>query len=318
MECPSCGSENVVKRGRRKNKYTTKQMYWCKDCQKKFIQKDGFENMTYPPELITKVLHLRAEGMSLAGIRDYIYQHEGYYLYDSTILYWTRKYAKRLSQYERKQKPKIKGKVHVDEIFLKVKGKQVYDINTIDGSTGYNLGRKLTDHRSKDVVREFFKKFKMRFYDQIMERYEHEKRKPAQMQDLITIVSDGFEGYKDAFDKYLSSICKLVHGVPIAYRKYGLDHNNNPAERYNEDIRQRSKISSGFESMEPTDATLELRRIFHNFSRLRRKRGGEPKEWRETPAERSGIELEFGRDRLMALINFLRFLLPRAIWLHKC
>lgn len=307
-----------MKRGRRKNKYTTKQMYWCKDCQKKFIQKDGFENMTYPPELITKVLHLRAEGMSLAGIRDYIYQHEGNYLYDSTILYWTKKYAKRLSQYEEKQKPKIKGKVHVDEIFLKVKGKQAYDINAIDGGSGYNLGRKLTKHRSKDVVREFFRRFKIRFYDQIMERYKREKRKPVKERDLITIVTDGFEGYRDAFDRYLSRVCKLVYGVPIACKKYGLDHNNNPAERYNEDIRQRSKISRGFESMEPTDATLELRRIVHNFARLRRKRGGEPREWRETPAKRAGIKLELGRGRLMTLINFLLSLAPRSLWLYRC
>ncbi len=85
---------------------------------------------------------------------------------------------------------------------------------------GYNLERELTEHRSRGVVREFFKKNS-----------------------------------------------KLIHGVPIACRKYGLDHNNNPAERYNEDIRQRSKISRGFESMEPTDVTLEPRRVVHNFAR---------------------------------------------------
>lgn len=44
--------------------------------------------MTYPKEIIAKTLHLYVEGLSFSKIRDYINQHEGYYLYDGTILYW--------------------------------------------------------------------------------------------------------------------------------------------------------------------------------------------------------------------------------------
>ena len=99
--------------------------------------------MTYPKEIIVKTLHLYAEGLSLSKIRDFIWQHEGYYLYDSVILYWVRKYAHLLEDFEKNKKPKIKGRIHVDEVILKEKGNRRYDINAVDGKTGYNLGHLL-------------------------------------------------------------------------------------------------------------------------------------------------------------------------------
>ncbi len=75
--------------------------------------------MTYPKEIIAKTLHLYIEGLSLSKIRDYINQHEGYYLYDGTILYWVKKYANSVSKSESTLKPKVKGRVHADEVYLK-------------------------------------------------------------------------------------------------------------------------------------------------------------------------------------------------------
>ncbi len=74
--------------------------------------------MTYPREIIAKTLHLYVEGLSLSKIRDYINQHEGYYLYDGTILYWVKKYANLLSKFESNLKPNAKGRVHTDEIYV--------------------------------------------------------------------------------------------------------------------------------------------------------------------------------------------------------
>jgi len=71
-------------------------------CKRRFVERDDFENMTYPKEIILKTLHLYAEGLSLSKIRDFIWQHEGYYLYDSFILYWVIKYAHLLKSFEKK------------------------------------------------------------------------------------------------------------------------------------------------------------------------------------------------------------------------
>ena len=91
MRCPYCKNDDkVVKRGKRKNKFVKKQQYWCKRCKKYFVEHSGFQGMTYPKEIIVKSVHLYGEGLSLSKVRDYIWQHEGFYLYDSTILHWVK------------------------------------------------------------------------------------------------------------------------------------------------------------------------------------------------------------------------------------
>jgi len=71
-----------------------------------------------------------------------------------------------------------------------------------------------------------------------------------------------------------------------------LEHNNNPIEGYNEDIKQRYKVMRGFKSFESADAFLDLRRITYNFVR------GDV-----TRAMRAGISLELGWNRLEGLIK---------------
>jgi transposase-like protein len=149
MKCPFCSSNDVVKAGKRRNKYMVKQQYLCNDCNRRFIEHDGFEDMTYPKEIIAKTLHLYVEGLSLSKVRNYIYQHEGYYLYDGTILYWVKKYAKLLSKFESNLKPKVKGRIHTDETYVKVKGKDYYSIDSIDSGTKYDLATTFTEHRTK-------------------------------------------------------------------------------------------------------------------------------------------------------------------------
>ncbi|HID25330.1 MAG TPA: hypothetical protein EYP23_02550 [Thermoplasmata archaeon] len=61
-----------------------------------------------------------------------------YYLYNSVILYWVRKYVRLLKDFERNLKPGMKGRVHTDEVVLKKKGKKIYDISAVDGKTSYN------------------------------------------------------------------------------------------------------------------------------------------------------------------------------------
>ena len=291
MDCPYCGGEDIVKAGKRYNKYVEKQLYRCNSCRRRFVERDGFENMTYPKEIILKTLHLYAEGLSLSKIRDFIWQHEGYYLYDGVILYWVRKYAYLLEKFEKKLKPKIKGRIHMDEVILKEKGKKIYDINAVDGKTGYNLWHLLTDSVSLIAFRNFFEDLKGKIYDQCIERYE--KYRKTGIDRRIVFVSDRREHYRNAFNKYFSRVCKLVHGVPIACKKYGLEHNNNPIERYNEDVKQRYKVMRGFKSFESANAFLSLRRIIYNFVR------GD-----ETRAVKAGLALELGQNRLQGLIKF--------------
>lgn len=125
MKCPNCGSSRTIRAGKKRNKYVTKQGYRCKECKRYFVERDGFEDMTYPKEVITEVLHLYVEGLSLSKIREVVYQHHGFRPSDGSILNWTRKYAKLVRKLVERIKPKVKGRIHLDEVQLKVGKKRV-------------------------------------------------------------------------------------------------------------------------------------------------------------------------------------------------
>jgi transposase-like protein len=290
MMCLFCKSKNIIKAGKRYNKYQVKQIYQCKKCDRRFVERDGFEGMTYPPKLIAKVLHLYVEGLSLSKIRDYVKQHLGYKLCDGTILYWVRKYSKVEEMVGQRSKPKLNGRIHIDEVVLKIGKKVVYCLNAIDSKTKFNLESRLVDSLSLENIRPFFKSLKDKLYDQILAAYKFGK-------ELIIFVTDKLGQYRNAFNKYFWRIAKLVFGVPIACKKFGLKHNNNPIERHNQDIKQRYKVMRHFKSFDSASAFIKLRRVIYNFVRSHSSLGG------KTPAEKAGIGLDLGRNKLLDLIK---------------
>lgn len=91
---------------------------------------------------------------------------------------------------------------------------------------------------------------------------------------------------------------KIAAGVPIACRKYGLEHNNNAIERYNGDIKDRIKIMRGeFRNFKKAEAFLNLKRIIHNFINPHLSLFG------KTPAEEAEIHFNLGRNKLLNLIK---------------
>lgn len=190
------------------------------------------------------------------------------------------------------------GRIHTDEKYIKINKVDYYDLNSIDSKTKFLLAHSLVDHRTKKKVTEFMRQIKISCYDQIVERYEAEKHKPENERDLFLFVSDGFENYKNGFNKLFYRVARLVFGVPIACRKYGLKYNNNPIERYNEDIEQRCKVLRGFKSPEYAASFLEMKRIVHNFVNPHMELKG------ITPAEKAEIRIPLGRNRLLSLIRY--------------
>ena len=121
MRCPHCGSSRTIRAGKKRNKYVAKQGYRCKDCRRFFVERDGFENRTYPGEIIALVLHLYVKGLSLSKIREIVDQHHGYRPADSTILDWVRSYSRLLRRFERRRvRPRLRGRIHLDEVEVKV------------------------------------------------------------------------------------------------------------------------------------------------------------------------------------------------------
>jgi len=40
----------TIRAGKKQNEYVTKQGHRCKKCKRYFVERDSFENMTYPKE----------------------------------------------------------------------------------------------------------------------------------------------------------------------------------------------------------------------------------------------------------------------------
>ena len=174
-----------------------------------------------------------------------------------------------------------------------------YDLNAIDSVTKFVLAHLFVDKRTKRKCYEFLKQIKDNCYEQILEIFEREKYKKVRDRKLIEFICDKFANYKSAFMKLFGRVCKLTFGVPIACKKYGLEHNNNYAERYNGKLEDRIKtIRGGFGSFEGAEDFMNLRRIIHNFVKSNQQLQG------KTPAEIADIFLPLRRNKLMSLIEY--------------
>ncbi len=93
MKCIFCKSENVVENGKRYRKVRVKQSYLCNDCQRQFVEPDGFERMRHKKEDIVRAIHLHDDGLSLSKVQNQLWQHDGVKVTRWTIAEWHKKFS---------------------------------------------------------------------------------------------------------------------------------------------------------------------------------------------------------------------------------
>ena len=67
VRCPNCNSKCVVKRGKRKGKFGSKQRYYCKECKIWFVER-GLRYKIYPPWIIYNALNYYNLGQNLRDV----------------------------------------------------------------------------------------------------------------------------------------------------------------------------------------------------------------------------------------------------------
>lgn len=97
--CSSCNSKNLVKRGKRKNKYQTIQQYYCKDCKKTFALKP-IKNKTYPITIILNAISYYNQGYSLKVSAEAIKKQYKLNLSPQTIKNWLKEF-KEITTFQR-------------------------------------------------------------------------------------------------------------------------------------------------------------------------------------------------------------------------
>jgi transposase-like protein len=196
--------------------------------------------------------------------------------------------------------PKIKGRIHYDEKYVWVKDHWELDLGAIDNKTKFFFPDRLVTRRTLIECTAFLRVIKTWCYNQILKQYLKERHKPIRKRHLITFVCDGFANYKNAFTKLFYRVAALKFGVPIACKKYGLKHNNNPIERHNKETGKHAEAHEVFQTHEGASSTLTLCRFIYNYVTPHNSLKG------KTPAEAAGLILPLGDNKLLDLIRLSR------------
>lgn len=254
-----------VKCGLRKNKSGWVQKYKCTATGKYFTIRDGFEKMKTKPEIIVDALDLRAKGLSLHKICDFIFQKYKIKVHNSNILYWQKKFGEKLQTFTSQFVLDFSQNTHVDEMFLKKKGSDYTGFTYYWAAIDYNTKFLLADHislwREEDECKTFLKKVRKRI------------KKPP-----IRCHSDNSYDYPRPIRIVFGKQTQHIH-FPAWKKKF----KNNPIERYFNTLREVTKNLRRFTSAKNMTIHFQFLAVYYNFLRPHKTLCG------QTPAQVAGF-----------------------------
>jgi len=270
--CKFCGSPDVIKYGTKNGK----QNYFCKHCQRKFVNNGEFQRLKFSPQLITLTLDLYFKGVSLRKIADHVKQFYSLDVSYGTIYNWIERYIGILSDYVSTLEPEVSDVWHTDEMTVSIHGKLQWLWNVMDRDTRFQLAHVVSDTKRLEDARRLF---------QTAKRTVHNRR-PRK------IVTDGLRQYPKAIRKEFDTVRVTEH-----LRNVGIQdrENNNLIERLHGTIRERTKVLRGLKDEETP--ILDGQQIYYNFIRPHMGLAG------KTPAQMAGLDLELGGNRWLGLLT---------------
>ena len=263
--CKFCESDNIIKKGLRKNKNYSIQTFLCKDCKKKFSINIGFEKMRATPQAITASMNLYFNGESLRHVANSM-KLFGVEVTHQTVHNWIKKYIGLMENYLESITPQVSDKWYCDEIYLKIKGDRKYLYAMLDDQSRFWIASQVANTKYTEDVRPLFRK-----------SVEVAGKKPK------ILLSDGARNFMQAHKKEWYSNYKKDKVDHIRHIHFQGDKNTNKMERLNGEIRDREKT---MRSLKKDDSPIITgMQIFHNYIRGHRGIDG------DTPSERAGIKV---------------------------
>jgi len=271
--CTHCGSENYIKYGKENNK----QMYKCRDCNRKFVDNLYFEKLKADPNTICLVLDLYFKGVSLRKITDHLNQFYKINVYHTTVLRWIERYIEIMDKYVSQFKPKLGTVWHADEMMVAVDGDWFYLWNVIDSFTRFHLASVISKGRKVENARKAFQQAK----------------KCSKGDRPRCIVTDGLQSYKKAINKEFHTVKKeTIHigNVGIRGKHFkNTNFDNNLVERLHGTMRDRNKTQRGLEKQD--SMFIKGHQLYYNFIRPHEGLNG------YTPAHFANIYLDLKENK---------------------
>ncbi len=272
--CKFCKSVNIIKYG----KSGRRQAYWCKDCNRKFVNNEHYEKMKYDSKIIALTLDLYFKGISLRKIADHLKQFYELNIRHVTVYNWIVKYIGIIDAYVKTLEPQELSDVwHIDEMKIKFAGDWNWLWNAMDEGTRYQLSEYISKEKYIEDARKAFQKAK--------NNGRHHRPK--------YIITDGLPSYIRAIKKeFAPSVTRIkhIHNVGIKDQV-----NNNVLERLHGTVRERNKVQRGLKKVDTQ--IINGQRIYYNFIRPHQALGG------ATPSQVAGVDLPLGNNKWLELMK---------------
>jgi len=276
--CTHCGSENYTKYGKKNRK----QVYKCKDCNRKFVDNLYFEQLKCNPKIICVTLDLYFKGCSLRKISDHLRQFYDLKIHFTTIYYWLEKYIEIMDSYVSQFKPKLGTVWHADEMMVDIDGEWFYLWNVMDEFTRFHLASVISKGRKVKNAQKAF---------QVAKKRSHNDRPRC-------IVTDGLQSYHKAINKeFHTTKRETIHigNVGIKGKKFSnTKFDNNLVERLQGTVRDRNKTQRGLKSTETS--FVKGHQLYYNFIKPHEGLNG------YTPAHFANIYLNLGEKKWKNLL----------------
>lgn len=262
VTCKNCSSNNVIKFGTYKNT----QLYYCKNCKRKFkFDKDAF-HMKVPAEYVTRAVGEYYSGMSVNDIRNTLKAEHNYYPSQSIVWKWIDKYTSLASKQFRDIHPQVGDVWIADETMLDMDGQhKIWFYDIIDKKTRFLLASRVTLSRTtKDA-------------ELLME--EAEKRAGKKPKEVLT---DQNNSYPDGIYKAYGSDTEHVLGNPFKEKETG--ESTSEIERFHGTLKDRTKVFRAFKDVESLIQFTDGWLVYYNYFKPHESLEG------KTPAEEAKID----------------------------
>jgi len=250
--CPYCRTKNIRKYGFRKTLERGKvHKFQCLSCKRIFSENKGYKHKHKSEQTIVDAISLYATGLTLREEAEFLH------LSRNTILRWVHEYSILLQKFLMKKIPTFSSKLHLDELFLHMKGTFYYVWDAICAETKFACGFLSQTRRLEDA-------------DMLL----------GISPSPIKLVSDG------AF-AYITPILRRF-GRQWANENYHRcadfedKKNNNMVERLQNTLRRWLHPKRGFYSLRTGNIMLNFELVFYNFVRVHTT-------IKCTPAEKAGV-----------------------------
>jgi putative transposase len=256
--CKYCGSPHVVRYGT----FRGVQRWWCKTCQRKFVDNRALPGMKTPKEQIASALNMYYEGMSLNAIRRHLQQMHNNYPSDSTVYDWITKFSKVAVKEAKKHTPEVGDVWVADETMLKIAGKNTWFWDIIDTKTRFLLASHISTRRYAKEAQT------------LMERAADRADKAPKV-----VLTDKMGAYLDGIENAFGADTKHIPA-----KGFKVQPNTNLVERFHGTLKDRTKVMRGLKSIESARLLMDGWLVHYNFFRPHESLHD------RTPAEKAGIK----------------------------